>query len=66
MAIAPNVNGRMWLYRPIMADPPLYRMADIPGLTLGQIADAHELMDLREEVTRRHEAKMEKERGRNR
>jgi hypothetical protein len=66
LAIAPNANGRMWLYRPIMADPPLFRMADIPGLTLGQIADAHELLDLREEVTRRHEAKAEKERNQKR
>lgn len=56
----------MWVYRPIMADPPLYRIAEVPGLTLGQIADAHELLDMREEVTRRAEAKAEKERERNR
>lgn len=36
---------RMWMWRILMADPP------IPGadrMTLNQMADAHELLDLRE------------------
>jgi hypothetical protein len=49
-----------------MADPPLYRISEVPGLTLGQIADAHELLDMREEAVRRAEAKAAKERERNR
>lgn len=45
-AIAPNLN--MWLWRPILADPPLYTVADLKTwVTIADVFDAHEALDLK-------------------
>ncbi|WP_156032011.1 hypothetical protein [Shinella sp. DD12] len=44
--IAPNLN--MWLWRPIVADPPIYTQADLRNwVTLQDVMDAHEALDLK-------------------
>lgn len=44
--IAPNLN--LFLYRPVLSDPPVYSMADLrKWVTLMDVYDAHELLDLR-------------------
>ena len=44
---------RAHLYRLVMADPPLVTYGEARTLTLYEIADLHELLDLREENARR-------------
>ena len=53
--IAPNVVGAMWLFRPLYADPPLVTAGELAGLTLCQIADLHEVLDLKAEIAWRAE-----------
>ena len=53
--IAPNAVGRMWMLRPIISDPPLATVGDLSRLTLCQIADLHEVMDLKAEIAWRAE-----------
>ena len=52
--IAPNLN--LFLWRPILADPPIYSLGDLHSwITLGDVMDAHEALDLvaaREEKAR--------------
>lgn len=43
----------MWLMKPVMADPPLCRIQDLDVLTIDQVADLHEMLDLREAVARK-------------
>lgn len=44
--IAPNLN--MWLWRPILSDPPVYSQADLrQWVTLSDVMDAHEALDLK-------------------
>ena len=43
----------MWLMRPVMADPPLCRIQDLDPLTIDQVADLNELVDLREVMARK-------------
>ena len=38
----------MWLWRPILADPPIYTIADLrTWVTLSDVMDAHEALDLK-------------------
>lgn len=38
----------MWLWRPILSDPPIYTQADLrQWVTLQDVMDAHEALDLR-------------------
>lgn len=38
----------MWLWRPILSDPPIYTQADLKTwVTLADVFDAHEALDLR-------------------
>lgn len=47
----------MWLWRPILADPPIYTQADLrQWVTLSDVLDAHEALDLREALRERAEA----------
>lgn len=44
--IAPNLN--LFLWRPIIASPPLYTMADLrTWVTISDVLDAHEALDLK-------------------
>ena len=39
----------MWLWRPIVAEPPVYTLADLrEWVTLSDVLDAHEALDLKE------------------
>lgn len=40
--------GEALLWRPILADPPLYSVTDLRTLTLIEVLDANEALDLRE------------------
>jgi len=40
-------------WRPIMADPPLYSVADVRTLTLSEMLDANEILDLRNALSAR-------------
>jgi hypothetical protein len=45
-AIAPNLN--LFLWRPIIAEPPIYTFRDLKQwVTLSDVMDAHEALDLR-------------------
>lgn len=44
--IAPNLD--LFLWRPIISDPPLYTMRDVKEwVTLTDLLDAHEALDLK-------------------
>jgi hypothetical protein len=44
--VAPNLD--MFLWRPILADPPVYSMKDLrEWVTLQDVLDAHEALDLK-------------------
>jgi hypothetical protein len=44
--IAPNLD--LWLWRPILSDPPIYTQADLRSwVTINDVLDAHEALDLR-------------------
>lgn len=49
-AIAPNVMGRLWMLRPVMTGK--INMRELRSLTLSEIADYHEIIDLESEVER--------------
>jgi hypothetical protein len=38
----------MWLWRPILSEPPIYNMHDLKTwVTLTDVMDAHEVLDLK-------------------
>lgn len=43
--VAPTIN--LFLYRPAFADPPLCSFIDCERITLRQLLDMHEALDLR-------------------
>ena len=44
--VAPNLN--LFLWRPILADPPLYTQKDLKEwVTISDVLDAHEALDLK-------------------
>lgn len=50
-AVSPNLDKRAWLLRPVMADPPLCSLGEIKTvLNIDDIADLHELLDLKEHL----------------
>lgn len=50
----------MWVFRPILADPPLYNMRDLrEWVTLDDVMDAHEALNVRAELARRTASKPE-------
>lgn len=50
----------MWVFRPILADPPLYTMRDLrEWVTLDDAMDAHEALNVRAELARRTAPKPE-------
>lgn len=52
--IAPGIADRMFLMRPVMATPPLCGFVDLrTTLTLDDVADLHEILDLKDELARR-------------
>lgn len=54
--IAPNLDLRLW--RPIIADPPVYSLRDLQTwVTITDVLDAHELLDLRQALVEKAEAK---------
>lgn len=47
----------MWLWRPILADPPIYTQGDLRSwVTLSDVLDAHEALDLKEAMHERARA----------
>jgi hypothetical protein len=59
--IAPNIN--LFLWRPILADPPVYTFADLQTwVTLRDVLDAHEALDLRSAIAEQAEIEAEKAR----
>lgn len=50
--VAPNLN--MFLWRPMISDPPLYTMRDLrEWVTLVDVLDAHEALDLKGAMSER-------------
>lgn len=49
----------MWLFRPILAAPPLYTIRDLDHLTLDDVMDAHEALNVKAELARRSAPKPE-------
>ena len=43
-SVAPNIDHYLW--RPILSDPPLYSVMDLRTLTLVEVMDANEALDL--------------------
>lgn len=50
----------MWFYRPLFADPPMVSAGELARLTLCQIADLHEVMDVKAEIAWRAEQRAKK------
>lgn len=59
--IAPNAGKNWWMWRPVVADPPLVSADGLGRLRLTQIADLHEILDLREEAARKVRAERDRE-----
>lgn len=57
--IAPNLD--LFLWRPILADPPIYTQSDLHRwVTISDVFDAHEALDLvaaRDEASRPEDAR---------
>ena len=54
--IAPNLN--LFLWRPIIAEPPLYSLRDLKEwVTLADVMDAHEALDVRSASAEKASAK---------
>jgi len=67
-AIAPNLGDRFYLYRPTAAfrTPPLCTIAELRTvLTIDDLADMHEAMNLQDAAMLRAEEEAERERARN-
>lgn len=48
----------MWLLRPVMAEPPLCSIVDLrTGFTIDDVADLHELLDLKEALAAKSQEK---------
>jgi hypothetical protein len=48
MAVAPALLDRMFLFRPLLVEPPLCSLVDMKTrLTLLDVADLHEVIDLK-------------------
>jgi hypothetical protein len=61
--IAPNLNT--YVFRPILADPPLCSLSDIKTvLTLDDLADLHEALDLKDAIAAKAAEKAERDRRR--
>jgi len=60
LAKAPNSTRYAIAWRPILTNPPVYSLADVKRLTLCEILDANEQLDLRDEVERRALARARK------
>lgn len=57
----------MWLLRPVMAEPPLCKIDDLHGsLTIDDVADLHELLDLKEALLKKAEQRRDREAQRRR
>ena len=54
----------MFLWRPVLAEPPLCSFTDLDRLSIDDIADMHEALDLREEVQRRAQRRASERRTR--
>ena len=53
----------MWLMRPVMADPPLCCISDLrTRLTIDDVADLHELLDLKEALAIKSQERRERPR----
>lgn len=53
--IAPNLN--LYLWRPILSDPPIYTQHQLKTtITLMDVADAHEALDLKGAMTEKARA----------
>lgn len=54
----------MYLWRPCTSEPPLCTFADLKSgrITLNELADMHEYLDLKEEYLRRVRAKEDEDR----
>ncbi|GJE77287.1 hypothetical protein [Methylorubrum suomiense] len=66
-AIAPNLGDRFYLYRPTAAfrAQPLCSLAELKTvLTIDDLADMHEAMNLQDATLRRAEEEAERERAR--
>lgn len=50
--VAPNLNMMLW--RPMLADPPVFTMGDLrTWVTLTDLLDAHEALDLKSAMQER-------------
>ena len=52
----------MIVWRPILAEPPVYGLADVRRLTMSEILDANEALDLRLEIAERAAARAKNQR----
>lgn len=47
--VAPNIAERMYLFRPIMAEPPLCSLVELKStLDICDLADLHEVLDIKQ------------------
>ena len=58
-ALLPNTMRYAMIWRPIMADPPLYSLGDVRKLTICDVLDANEQLDFRVEIARRAQRRAE-------
>lgn len=47
--MAPNLSGNAYLFRPLMAEPPLCSLAELKTvLTIDDLANLHEILNFKE------------------
>jgi hypothetical protein len=52
--IAPQISQEIYIWRPVLAEPPLCTILELKtSLTIDDLADLHEAMDLKEATAER-------------
>ncbi|MDT2022823.1 hypothetical protein [Methylocella sp. CPCC 101449] len=61
MRIAPDLVDYPLIWRPILADPPIYSLAEFQRMTVEEVLIANQILDLRNEMHARALAEAERE-----
>jgi hypothetical protein len=61
LAIAPDLAQNAYIWRPVLADPPVYTIAEFQRLTMLDVLCANQILDLRIELHRRAAEKANRE-----
>lgn len=50
----------MWVYRPLLCDPPMCTLMDLQRITIDDVAQMHEVLDLRDALAHAESERQER------